>query len=76
MDICFGRSPLRSLFIKKKKKEKDLLEETSKKNVKDKLLKHEGLALNEWRKNDLFNKNSNLVMRLQDKGSRFVVVDK
>ena len=56
--------------------EKDLFEETLKKNVKDNLLKDERLALNEWRKNNLFNKNSNLVMRLQDKGNRFVVVDK
>ena len=52
------------------------MKEKLKKNVKDELLKDERLALNEWRKNDLFNKNSNLIMRFQDKGSRSVVVDK
>ena len=55
---------------------KDLFGETLKKNVKDNLLKDECLALNEWRKNNLFNKNSNLAMRLQDKGNRFVGADK
>ena len=56
--------------------ERDLFEETLKKTVKDNLLKDERLALNESRKNNLFNKNSHLVMRLQDRGNRFVVVDK
>ena len=57
--------------------EKDLFTETLKKNVKDcQLIEDERVALIEWRKNNLFNKSSNLVMRLQDKGKRFVVVDK
>ena len=50
-------------------------------NIKEKcqdcqLIEDERVALIEWRKNNLFNKSSNLVMRLQDKGKRFVVVDK
>ena len=56
--------------------EKDLFTKTLKKNVRDNLLKDERGVLNEWRKNNLFNKNSNLVMRLQDKDNRFAVVDK
>ena len=36
----------------------------------------ERLALNTWRKEVLFNPDSELVMRLQDNGSRFVIVDK
>ena len=56
--------------------ERDLFEEKLNKNVKNNLLKDERLAFNEWRKNNLFNKNSNFVMRLQDKGNRFVVADK
>ena len=52
------------------------LQETLKENVKCNLSKDERGALNEWGKNNLFNKNSNLVMRLQDKGNRFVEVDK
>ena len=46
------------------------------KNVKGNFSKDERGALKEWRRNNLFNKNSNLVMRLQDEGNRFVVVDK
>ena len=56
--------------------EKDLFAETLKKNVKDNLSKDERGALNEWRKNTLFNKNSNLVMWLQDKSNKSVVIDK
>ena len=56
--------------------EKHLFAETLKKKVTDNLPKGERGALNEWRKNNLFNKNNNLVMRLQDKGNTFVVVDK
>ena len=33
-------------------------------------------ALKDWRKNVLFNKESDKVMRLQDKGNRFIIVDK
>ena len=33
-------------------------------------------ALKNWRKDVLFNEESKLVMRLQDKCNRFVVVDK
>ena len=33
-------------------------------------------ALNDWRENVLFNNDSDKVMRLQDKGNRFNIVDK
>ena len=33
-------------------------------------------ALKDWRRNVLFNKDSDKVMRLQDKGNRFIIVDK
>ena len=56
--------------------EKDLFAATLKNNVRDTLSKAERGALNEWRNNNLFNKNSNLVMPLQGKGNRLVVVDK
>ena len=32
--------------------------------------------MNTWRKEVLFNPDSDLVMRLQDKGNKFVIVDK
>ena len=32
--------------------------------------------LKAWRKNVLFNKDSDKVIRLQDKGNRFIIVDK
>ena len=54
----------------------NLFTERLKKNVKDNLLKFERGSLNEWRKNNLFNKNSNLVKWSLDKGNRFFVVDK
>lgn len=56
--------------------EKDFFAETSKKNVKVNLSKDERGVLNERRKNNLFNKKSNLVMQLHNKGNKFVVVDK
>ena len=34
------------------------------------------MSLNEWRKDVLFNNASSLIMILQDKGNRFVIVDK
>ena len=41
-----------------------------------KMSKEERNTLKNWRKDVLFNKESELVMRLQDKGNRFVIVDK
>ena len=44
--------------------------------VHDNLTSDERLALDTWRKKVLFNPDGDLVMRLQDKGNRFVIVDK
>ena len=41
-----------------------------------KMSKEERSTLKNWRKDVLFNKEFELVMRLQDKGNRFVIVDK
>ena len=57
--------------------ERDIFENCkNKKWVRDNLTSDERLALNTWRKEVLFNSDSDLVMRLQDKGNRFVIVDK
>ena len=48
----------------------------NKKWVRDNLTSDEWLALNTWRKEVLFNPDSDLAMRLQDKGNRLVIVDK
>lgn len=56
--------------------ERALFEDTSQRRVMDNLTKGERAALKSWRKEHLFNPESNIVMRLQDKGNRFVIVDK
>ena len=56
--------------------EKDLFAETLKKNVNNDLPNYEQSSFNEWRNNNLFNKNSNLDMQLHDKGNIFVVLNK
>ena len=56
--------------------EKELFKDTSFKKVQDNLTKHERESLNKWRKDQLFNNDGTLVMRQQDKGNRFVIVDK
>ena len=56
--------------------ERTLFENTSRKDIRNNLSKKERSSLNFWRKNQLFNKESKLVMRTQDKGNRFVIVDK
>ena len=43
---------------------------------KDNLTPSERSALGDWRKNVLFNPESEVVLRMQDKGNRFLVVDK
>ena len=40
------------------------------------ITKEERASLKEWQSNQLFNPEGNLVMRIQDKGNRFVLVDK
>ena len=49
---------------------------TKNNDVKDNLSNEERNELNKWRENVLFNKDSGVVMRLQDKGNRFIIVDK
>ena len=56
--------------------ERDLFSNTKRRKVDDNLTKLEREALNNWRKNNLFNKDSDLIIRQQDKGNRFVLVDK
>ena len=45
-------------------------------DVKYNLSKEKRSALKNWRKDVLFNKESELVMRLEDKDNGFVIVDK
>ena len=56
--------------------EKDLFQDTSRKRIPSNLSQDEKKALKDWRKNVLFNKDSDKVMQLQDKGNRFIIVDK
>ena len=58
------------------KVEGDLFSHTGCRAVDDNLSVHERTALSEWRKEHLFNTEDDLVIRQQDKGNRFVVVDK
>ena len=55
--------------------EKDLFCSTKPNDVKINYSKEERRALKNWRKDVLFNRESELVMRLQDKGNKFVIVD-
>ena len=56
--------------------EKDLFQDTTRKRVTSDLSQDKKKALKDWRKNVLFNKYSDKVMGLQDKGNRFITVDK
>ena len=56
--------------------EKDVFQDTSRKRIPLNLTEDEKKALKDWRKNVLFNKDSGKFMRLQDKGNRFIIVDK
>ena len=56
--------------------ERELFSNTNRQNVPDNLTRGERESLKQWRRDELFNESSNLVMRLQDKGNRFVIVDK
>ena len=53
-----------------------LFKSVKKKSCKDNLTHHERSALSDWRQNVLFNPDSEVVLRMQDKGNRFLVVDK
>ena len=56
--------------------ERDLFCNTKPNDVKDNLSEEERSTLKNWRKDVLYNKESELVMRLEDKDNRFVIVDK
>ena len=56
--------------------ERDLFSNTKLNDVKDNISKEKRSSLKNWRKDVLFNKESELVMRLLGKGNRFVIVDK
>ena len=56
--------------------ERDLFSNTQRKIVPDNLTIDERYALKQWRADNLFNTEGNLVMRMQDKGNRFIIVDK
>ena len=56
--------------------EKNLFQNTKIDNKKDNLTRTERKALANWRKDNLFNKESDTIMRLQDKGNKFDIVDK
>ena len=57
--------------------ERDLFDVNNSNNfVVDNLTKNQRHALNQWRKDNLFNSDSQLITRLQDKGNRIVIVDK
>ena len=56
--------------------ETDLFSYTKRRRVDDNLTEEERSALNSWRKNHLFNLDSDLIIRQQDKGNRFIIVDK
>ena len=56
--------------------ERDLFSDTSHKKVRSNLTKEENEMISYCKNQVLFNKDSEQVLRLQDKGSKFVVVDK
>ena len=56
--------------------ERDLFSNTKPNDVKDKLSEEQRSTLKNWRKNVLFNTESDLVIRLQDSSDRFAIADK
>ena len=56
--------------------EREIFSNTKRRKVEDNLSELERKALNTWRKNNLFNENPELLIRQQDKGNRFVLIDK
>ena len=56
--------------------EKDLFQNAKVDKAKDNLICTERRALKNWRRDNLFNRENDTIMRLQDKGNRFVFVDK
>ena len=56
--------------------ERDLFKNTKRRFVKDNLSVNERKCLNQWRKENLFSPDSTIIMHQQDKGNRFVIVEK
>ena len=56
--------------------EKDLFQNTKVDKAKDNLTPMERRALTNWRRDNLFNKESDTIMTVQDKTNRFVIVEK
>ena len=56
--------------------EKDLFRNAKVDKAKDNLPRTERRALKNWRRDNLFNRENNTIMRLQHKDNRFVFVDK
>ena len=55
---------------------KDLFKHTSRKRIPSNLSEDEKKTLKDWRKNLLFNEDSDKVMRLRVNRNRFIIVDK
>ena len=56
--------------------EKDLFQNTKVDKANDNLTHTGRRSLTNWRRDNLFNKESDTIMKLQDKDNRFVTVDK
>ena len=56
--------------------EKDLFQNTKVDKAKDNLTHTERRALTNWRRDNLFNKKSDTIMRVQGKGNKFFTVEK
>ena len=67
-------SPELETFLSSVKR--SLLSDTSRKAISEDLSKGETKSLINWRKTQSFNPCGDLVLRSQDKGNRFVIVDK
>ena len=56
--------------------EKDLFQDTSRKRIPSNFSQDEKKVSKDWRKNVLFNKDSDKVIRLQDRRNSFIMIDK
>ena len=74
MEISKTNSPELETFLTSA--EEDLFQNTEVGKAKDNLARTDRRALTNWRRDNLFNKESNTIMRLQDKGNRFAIVNR
>ena len=56
------------------KVEKDLFSNTKRRQIDDNLTEFERSALKKWREDHLYNPESDLIIRQQDKGNQFIIV--